>query len=105
MRNILGSISTIKNFMGNAGRNTCNEYLYNALLDAIESMEMDVAMKPIEDSCEEKTHYKCKCGYIFLTKYSDGYRLGNKPNYCERCGQAIDWSEININLYPRGKSL
>ena len=57
--------------MGNAGRNTCNEYLYNALLDAIESMEMDVGMKPIEDSCEEKTHHKCKCGYIFLTKYSD----------------------------------
>lgn len=94
MRNILGSISTIKNFMGNAGRNICNEYLYNALLDAIESMEMDVAMKPIEDSCEEKTHYKCKCGYIFLTKYSDGHRMGNKPNYCERCGQAIDWSHI-----------
>lgn len=33
-------------------------------------------LKPIEDSCEEKTHYKCKCGYIFLTKYSDGHRLG-----------------------------
>lgn len=46
--------------MGNVGRNTYNEYLYNALLDAIESMEMDILMKPIEDSCEEKTHYKCK---------------------------------------------
>lgn len=46
MRNILGSIGTIKNFMGNAGRNTCNEYLYNALLDAVESMKMNVAMKP-----------------------------------------------------------
>ena len=31
MRNILGNISTIKNFIGNAGRNICNEYLYNAL--------------------------------------------------------------------------
>lgn len=94
MRNNLGSISTIKNFMGNAGRDTCNEYLYNALLDAVESMEMDVAMKPIEDSCEEKTHFKCECGYIFLTKYLDGHRFGNKPNYCERCGRAIDWSQV-----------
>lgn len=51
MRNIISSISTIKNFMGNASRNTCNDYLYDALQDAIESMEMDVGMKPIEDSC------------------------------------------------------
>ena len=97
MRNIIGSISTIKNFMGNASRNTCNDYLYDALQDAIESMEMDVRTKPIEDSCEEKIHYKCKCGYIYiiyLTKYSDGHQIGNKPNYCERCGQAIDWSQV-----------
>lgn len=80
--------------MGNASRNTCNDSLYNALQDAIESMEMDVGIKSIEDSCEEKTHYMCKCGYIFLTKYSDGHRMGNKPNYCERCGQAINWGQV-----------
>ena len=95
MAHIIKSISTIKNFMANASRTTCNEYLYEALQDAVDSMEMDIQKKPIENSCTEKTHYKCKCGYIFLTKYSDGYRLGNKPNYCERCGQAIDWSEVN----------
>lgn len=43
MNDIIGNISTIRNFMGNAGRNTCNEYLYKVLEDAIESTEKDVA--------------------------------------------------------------
>lgn len=93
MTDIIRSLSIIKNFMANASRSTCNEYLYEALQDAVESMEMDIQKKPIKDSCEEHTHYKCKCGHIFCTKYSDGYRIGNTPNYCERCGRAIDWSE------------
>lgn len=32
MDDLVKSISTIKNFMGNAGRNTCNDYLYEELL-------------------------------------------------------------------------
>lgn len=51
--------------------------------------------KPDENGCPEKTHYKCpNCGYIPLTIYADGYCLGNMPNYCEQCGQKIDWSEV-----------
>lgn len=56
-----------------------------------EARERQIWKKPIKDSCEEKTHYKCHCGYIFMTTYSDGYRMGNQPKYCERCGQAISW--------------
>lgn len=48
MNDILSSISTIKNFMGNAGRNTCNDYLYTALEDAIESMEYRVPKKCVK---------------------------------------------------------
>lgn len=45
-------------------------------------------------SCTEKTHYKCPyCGYIMLTVYASGYRLGNQTNCCDKCGQAIDWSD------------
>lgn len=40
MNDIISSMSTIKNFMANASRTTCNEYLYSALEDAISSMEM-----------------------------------------------------------------
>lgn len=61
---------------------------------AIEALEKQVPKKPKEQGTGEKTHYKCpECGWIPLTIYSDGYHLGNKPKYCERCGQAIDWSE------------
>lgn len=48
MNDILFSISTIKNFMGNAGRNTCNDYLYTALKDAVESMEYRVPKKCVK---------------------------------------------------------
>lgn len=58
-----------------------------------EVMEKQRAERPIEDSCEEKTHYKCPCGYIFMTVYTNGRRMGNTPKYCERCGHAIDWSK------------
>ena len=92
MNDILSSISTIKNFMGNAGRNTCNDYLYTALEDAIESMEYRVPKKCVKDSCPDHTHYKCPaCGKIHLSRYKHGCpSLGRVPRFCGYCGQAID---------------
>ncbi len=58
-----------------------------------EAMEKQIPRKPVEESCVEHTNYKCECGYIFCIKYSDGCRIGNTPDYCEKCGQAIDWSD------------
>lgn len=53
-------------------------------------------MKPKEKESTEKTHYCCNnCNFITLTIYADGYRLGNAPKYCERCGQAFDWSDVD----------
>ena len=91
MNDILSSISTIKNFMGNAGRNTCNDYLYTALEDAIESMEYRVPKKCVKDSCPYHTHYKCpSCGQIQKSTYAHGFpRLGRTTKYCENCGQAL----------------
>ena len=89
MNDILSSISTIKNFMGNAGRNTCNDYLYTALEDAIESMEYRVPKKCVKDSCPDHTHYKCpSCGKIQKTKYDDS-TFGCILNNCSNCGQAL----------------
>ena len=48
MNDPIKSISTIRNFMGNAGRNTCNDYLYEALQDAVEALELS---NP-EESCK-----------------------------------------------------
>lgn len=55
MYDLAKSISTIKNFMGNAGRNTCNDYLYEALKDAIECMEFRVPEKTNIKIAEENT--------------------------------------------------
>ena len=60
------------------------------------AVEKQIPKKPKEQGTDEKTHYKCpECGWIPLTIYSDGCHLGNKPKYCEHCGQAIDWNEVD----------
>lgn len=59
-----------------------------------EALEKQIPKKPKKKETTEKTHYLCPtCGYIPITIYADGYRLGNQPQYCEKCGQALDWSE------------
>lgn len=85
MMDIIKSISTIKNFMGNAGRNTCNEYLYEALQAAVESMEKQIPSKPVT---HKKTN-RAECPICRAT-----VRGINKPygNWCAKCGQAIDWN-------------
>lgn len=56
--------------------------------------DKQTAKKPSEQSCEEKTLFKCNnCGYIMKIKYSDGTVFGHSPNYCEQCGQKMDWSK------------
>lgn len=86
MVDIIRSISTIKNFMGNAGRNTCNEYLYEALTDAVESMEGDIPTKPIRVTVGHNGGSTDGCPVCKKDFYE-------KVNFCPRCGKAIDWSE------------
>lgn len=58
------------------------------------AVEKQKTKKPLEQSCEEKTLFKCNnCGYIMKIKYSDGTVFGHSPNYCEQCGQKMDWSK------------
>lgn len=84
MKNIIGSISTIRNFVGNTGRNICNEFLYAALEDATESMEQDIPANPIKVSAGTNgTTDGCPiCKKDFY----------EKVNFCPRCGKAIDWN-------------
>lgn len=84
MKNIISSISTIRNFMGNAGRNICNEYLYEALMDAVESIENDIPEKPIRVivGAHNSTDGCPVCKKAFY----------EKVNFCPRCGKAIGWN-------------
>ena len=66
----------------------------DACVVACEALEKQIPKKPKEKGTEEKIHYLCPvCNWIPITIYADGYRLGNQPKYCERCGQKLDWSE------------
>lgn len=60
---------------------------------SIKALEKQIPRKPIIQSTDRKSHYKCICGIIQLTRYKDGYRMGAKREYCDRCGQKLDWSE------------
>lgn len=61
--------------------------------ECMAAVEKQKEKKPSEQSCEEKTLFKCdNCGYIMKIKYSDGQIFGHSPSYCEQCGQKMDWS-------------
>lgn len=94
---IIGSISTVKNFMGNAGRNTCNDYLYEALNAAADCMEKQIPKRPqfvgnkfrhrgqkIGELTTLEAAYDCPCCRLTLWKT-------DRDNYCKYCGQALDW--------------
>lgn len=85
MQDPIVSISTIRNFMGNAGRNTCNEYLYRALMDADEALQMQIAKEVIENNSVSTKTYLCPvCKRIAIK--------GN--NYCGNCGQKLNTNKI-----------
>lgn len=94
MKDPVASASTIRNFMGNAGRNTCNEYLYEALKDADEALQSQIAKKIYREKwvgIEGVPYDQCpRCKSNLCTTG----RLGRKKmNYCGTCGQKLDWEE------------
>ena len=112
---IIQSISTIKNFMGNASRTTCNEYLYEALGEAVQNLEKLLPKKPVFQHRESVVHYDyadghgeskveryadwtCPvCGWFVGEQYVPRKHNQQKSNFCSRCGQAIDWSKPEEN--------
>ena len=98
MHDLIGSMSTIKNFMGNAGRNTCNDYLYRALEDALECMEYRVPEKPNLKIAEENIwvgkvvfhegtvlQYCPNCGIV----------VTGSENFCRRCGKSLNHKGVS----------
>lgn len=80
--------------MGNAGRHTCNEYLYRALLDADEALQMQIAKDVIKsNSASTKTYL---CPVCKRTAIKDN-------NYCGNCGQQLNTSKIERKKLMRLK--
>ena len=74
-----------------------------ALQDSIESMEMainalekQIPKKPIFqfNLSDTVSRFECKCGNIIKVRHDIGI-MDNKdaPNYCDNCGQKLDWSD------------
>ena len=62
-----------------------------------EAMEKQKAKKPSEFKYNDNLiNYGCPvCKRKFISKINGEWSVGNFNKYCERCGQAIDWSEVN----------
>ena len=64
---------------------------------------LDLSIKALEKQIAKKIHEeawiytKCDCGYEFSKHHGDGYYTvpyHKKTNYCPKCGQKLDWSEV-----------
>ena len=43
---------------------------------------------------EEITNYLCPtCKEVLRNQWDDGFIIGNKKSYCDKCGQRLDWSD------------
>ena len=65
----------------------------NAYLSMCESDDMHNAIVALEKQIPKKvTNSACpSCNRIFLFRHSEK----RKGDYCDNCGQALDWSENN----------
>lgn len=61
-------------------------YVKNAILVAINAMRLQIPKKPIG----RHTDYKCPvCGRRVRSGKGSSSRV--RDNFCQRCGQALDW--------------
>lgn len=65
-------------------------YVKNAILVAINAIRLQIPKKPI--SFGGRTDYKCSvCGRRVRSGKGSSSRI--RDNFCQRCGQALDWSD------------
>lgn len=88
------SISTIRNFMGNAGRNLCNDSLYRALEDADTALQLQIPKRTVvkilnEDVKVEAVIFKAGTKVHYCPECLGA--VSGSQNYCNRCGQKLIW--------------
>ena len=63
---------------------------------AINALEKQMPKKPIFDfnSSDTLSKFHCDCGKIIWVHHDIGTMDNNDaPNYCDNCGQKLDWDE------------
>ena len=94
---VFEAIDEIKRWTGilmSSGR--CSLEMAEAQKIAIESLEKQIPKKPID-----KTHPDNVCARIYenfdiivCPTCGKRLKLKSKGKYCDKCGQAIDWSKV-----------
>ena len=58
------------------------------------ALKRQVPEKPTEIALDAYgIHYLCpRCCDRKISRFADEWLSGSKDNYCEKCGQALDWS-------------
>lgn len=67
-----------------------------ALVVASECVKMQIPKKPIFDynSSDTISKFHCECGNTIKVSHNAGTMDNNDaPNYCDKCGQSLDWSD------------
>lgn len=63
---------------------------------AIAAMRKQIPQKVIKKECEgeEITNCLCPtCKEVLQSQWDDGFIIGCKKTYCDKCGQRLDWSD------------
>lgn len=67
-----------------------------ALEKALEALRKQIPEKPIIEHYKHYDAYSCpKCGRCFVFKDETGFFTftGERSEFCNKCGKAIDWSD------------
>ena len=63
---------------------------------AINALEKQIPKKPIFqfNLSDTVSRFECRCGKIIKVRHDIGIMDNNNaPNYCDNCGQKLDWSD------------
>lgn len=71
-------------------------FITKALKLAVKALEKQIPKKPIVDSANlvDLQDFHCpKCNQKIIARIDGEWIAGKQQNYCDKCGQAIDWSD------------
>lgn len=63
---------------------------------AVAAMMKQIHKKVIKKECEGEEITKClcpTCEEVLRSQWDDGFIIGCKKTYCDKCGQRLDWSD------------
>ena len=71
-----------------------DEEVREALDIAKKAIEKQISKKPNIEHYKDYDTYSCpKCNRRFICKDEIGFFAGERSEFCDKCGKAIDWSD------------